>query len=1105
MEVPCYQTQSSITPLRARNVSTRDANQPEVDWRYVAIAWLLVAPQPGRDEEAAYIALGQHMAQAYAIAEEEEVCILRRPGGLVLVAGTPIMHEDDVERIVRAAWRLTHAIGRDFDGSQTIFAVQTGVSCGNAIASCAKTEDDSEIAVFGPPWDEALALARQASRGQIWVSEEIARVCRDAFAFNHGRDDALNSPAEPINPACQLLAPLPNQRADRLQPNMKPPLTGRDDELMRLHQYVQSLPPGQGSNIRIVGEAGIGKTRFLHEAGDLLESDGMQVLRGECLARRRTQAFAMFGSLLSYLLKLPKDQTEDSIRTLIERSVSDYLDGSKLGILIVQMIVGLRPTDDGLAHLRGLAPEQIQHEMFSTVYKIMAQLAAKKPLVLLLDDVQWIDPWSGELLEFLSSLIEGSPIIFVCAERTNWETPDDGFDREFDPLRDVQGLRIRLNSLSSLEAGRLLDRLTVVPLPHELRTYIVESSGGNPCHLEAFFRMLTETGDLQWNGKSWRLVAAPDLQPLRLPRSLESVIRSRIARLQKQERDLLRYAAVLGQPLTSRYLLTLTELSSVAASLKELHARGLLLYDDSTHCWRISHNSVEKVIYQSLLRSQRCKLHLRIAEALVATWNENREPHAGEIAHHYRQAGQFVEALEHFVVAGEWAARVRGTHEAISHFEQASDLITRLPETAVELRWRVFAGLGDAYRIAGEYRSSEGSLTSGLSLVRDAAVSPFYTAALLRRMGETRQAEGRLDSARTYFLHALTLQDTATNPAEHAEHFYCRLRIADTYFMQGDLQSASNEAHEALILAQQSLGRTEIAQAYNLLGGIAYRHGDLESSQSSALASLHTFQAIGAGWGVARAENNLGIVAVAAGRWSEASLHFSTSLRLSQELGNLAGIVIANQNLGLLHRDQGRLEEAADYLAAGLKIAEASHMDYHIISLTLGMTQTMLMRGEVDEAADLLQRGKKQAHAVGTRDLEAEAIYVESEYWYARTDWSRAEQLAQHVAALAAEIDHRRIAAAAWRLATRCALATGNVVRANQFHAKAEAALAQTSDRLEHGRIVFQAALLHRAENNQAEAQRCLVEAHAVFASLGAQRDLHDVERLQALVSTQSI
>lgn len=1099
MSVIRHQTPSIPISRRIQKVPSPTWLQSEVDRRRIAVACMVITPQAHTDDEGTYMTVSRIMKQAAAIAKEENVRLLRRPHGLLLVAGTPIMHENDIERATYAAWRLVHAITETVEYDQAMVAIRGGISCGDAVASCAETHDDSGLIVFGTPVDMAAALASSAAPGQIWVSAAIARQCAHAFSFDAMRCESSGAVGDTQEGACLLAAALAPPFVDGAQATAYAPLTGREYELMQAQQFVRSLPANQGGYLWVTGETGIGKSRFLAEISTWLEGEGIRVLRGECMARRQNQAFALFGSLLTYLLNVPQDVPEPDIRDYVAQIAAAYLDDNQLDLLTIQMIVGVAPDGAGRALLSGLSSEQLQQAMFSAVYRLFGRLSCQ-PLAFLLDNLQWIDPWSGELFKFLSSLTGSSRLIFFCAAEQDADTPqDDNILHLADPHA-ARSLHIHLAPLDARDSGRLLDRLTAVQLPADIRSQIIENSRGNPYHIDAYVRMLIESGDLARDGASLQVEAAPDLHLLRLPDSLEALIRSRFARLDKQHRDVLRFAAVLGQPFTSDFIAKLSAESQIEPVLDDLKDRGLLLYDPSAHTWRISHATTEHVIYQSLLSVQCSALHGQIAGLLLLFWGASLEPHAGEIAHHHLHAGNLAGALDFFVMAGEWAARVRGTREAISHFEQAAAVAAQLPESATELRWRLCTGLGDVYRIAGHYAAAERTLALGLGLASEAKLSPYHTAVLLRIMGEVMQAQGQPDTARTYFTSAQSLLSNAGDEmTAQRESIYCQLRIADTHFMQGELRLALDRAQEALACATRCSCQTEAALAQNMLGGISYRRGELESSLLFTQDAVETFRTVGFTWGVASAENNLGIIAVADGRWREAAAHFATSLDLCQKSGNLAGTVIANQNLGLLHRDKGEYEIAAYYLDIGRKIAEAHHMNYHVISLLLGMAQVQMTFGRSKDAQAALNEAKMRAQSVSAIDLTAEALYVEAEILSKQADWERALHVSQQAAICAAEIGHRRVEVAAWRLAARCALESDQLVWAKRFVAYAQSALALLSDRLESGRVQRCAGQVDIMDGLVECGKGRMLEASAIFAELGAMSDLSEVDLFLAI------
>lgn len=1086
-----YDLQLARTALHELQAGLTGEELPEGERRPAAIVWLNLSLSGTEDEEALFEAVALATRRLRAIAEDEGGRVVSRADGLLVIFGAPSVHEDDPERAANTAWRMSRYLAEASFDTEVTLEFRLAVSQGEVVAGELGHQSRADLVVQGEPVEQAQKLAQAAPAGKVWVTAAIRARTEHRFIFT-----AVEAAGGMASAVSKLERPRPQSGLARGLKGVKTQLVGRETPLTAMLGLTQSLQRGHGGVIWIEGEAGIGKSRLMREFAQAVTETGALVWSGQCSPQKTSQAFSLFSSLLRSMFELHAVDAPMQIQAKIEQICQTWPVGAQATQPYLEMLLGIRPSGQAGERLAGLEPDQLRQQTFVALRSLLKSLATEQPLVILLDDLHWIDPMSAELLLFLSNMITSLPVLFVCAQR--WEESGQNKDRalKVQSLHPAQTVRLFLDRLPRVESEQLLNQLvTGGGLPEELRTLILERSAGNPYYLEEFVRMLIERGYLREDGHGdWEMGPGFDPQSVPWPSSLEGLIRARLDALPDGWRLLLQWAAVLGRPFETALLESISGQDDLPDSLGRLEARGMLVHTASNDLWQFRHSLVENTVYRSLLKPHRKALHRRVAQVLEGRWAGVEEEHAEELAYHFSQAEEGAKALNYLVLAGERAASRYANEEARSYFEQAAELLVTQPEATDQLRWRIAAGLGDVYRFIAQYPESKAALETGLALVEGSDLSDLHRAGLFRRLGETAQKQGELDTARRHFATARSLlSEPADRPAQ-LETARTLTRLAWTHFLQGHFDQAHEAAEAGLVWAQQAGGLSELAMVENLLGGICYRQGNLELALGHTMKAMGLREQMGYTWGVAATSSNLGILAVAGGHWQRAREYFERSLALRQDVGDVEGVAIVHHNLGALYRDQGDLKQAEAHFRASLKVAEDFKMAYHIASGTLGLAQVLLLQGKVPAAQETLSTSLARAETIGAQDLLVEIYRVQAEILLTQSDWAEAIGLAQQSAGLAVKNGNRSQEAAAWRVVAECEMQRDQPQAAHKALAKAWRALNDVIDRLEAARVAAQAGRLCLYEGDTTQAKKYLHLARKIFKELEAHRELSCVE-----------
>jgi tetratricopeptide (TPR) repeat protein len=878
---------------------------------------------------------------------------------------------------------------------------------------------------------------------------------------------------------------------------LKTPFIGREKELFEMDHMSQVLNGETGGIIWIEGEAGIGKSRLMREFSKQVVKYHALVLGGVCSARHSEYAFSLFSDLLMQIFDIQQHYSPRQIHEQIDQKInlwSPELDETRP---FLEILMGVQPSGVQGERVTSLEPEQLRRQTFVAIHHLFSVLALRQPIVFILDDLQWIDSISADLLLYLSHLVVSRPILFLCAQRQNEISPFESTLARTRSMHSNQYIHLSINPLTITECRQLLDEfLASADLPDSFLSLIIQQSGGNPYFIEEFVRLLVEKDFLRLvRGK---LVANRTLQAdaLDVPASLESLIRARVDSLDISAKQLLQIASVIGHRFNSALLAQVAEREDNRLILSQLHTRGMLNPTMEEEYWEFSHPLIELIVYNSALRAQRRILHHRTAIALENRWRGSEDEHAEDLAYHFRKAEIYDRALNYLILAGERAAARHANEVAVSFFEQAAELLSAVPDVGDETRWRIIHQMGEVYQFIGNYDTSLAVLQSGLDLVQSALLSQAQRAGIYRRMGDTAHKKGDQEQAIEYLTQALEVigEPEDTHSIVEASLIYARLGWC--HFMRSDFESAKEAVMRSMQYAGRANNLTTLAMAENYLGGILFRQGDLEQAMHHTRTAMDYWQEIGYSWGVAAALSNLGILESVSGNWQAAFNSIKRSLDLRQKMGDIEGVAITNHNLGQLVRSLGDVQQAELYYRDSLAISRPFQMNWHAANSFAGLAQSLLCQGRIDEASESLQESFRLAQEINAPDVIVEAYCTLAEIQLAKDKLLEAEESAQSAVKLASQIGVSPLLATAWRLTSASLLRQGQIDSSRQALDKAWKALEAGPDRIEDGRLHAQAMLVALAADDVELARVHRSAAELVFKQLGASRDLSILEAI---------
>ena len=561
--------------------------------------------------------------------------------GMMAVFGYPHAQENDAERAVRAALGVQHALGEvnarnaPIGGPQ--LAVRIGLESGPVVV-----DDDGEV--FGAAPNIAARVQAAAEPGTVLVTSTVQRQVAGLFIVeDKGAHELRGAPAPVTLYRILRVSGGRRRRGARLLTSF----VGREEDLAILARCSERAFAGDGQFVLIIGEPGIGKSRLVEEfRGQLaerphswIEWSSSQLLRNTPLHPVLGWARARFGG--------PEVAPERRLAELESLLAALKLDPATLAPLLAPLVDIPVP----LERLPSLSPEEIRHRQLAAMVEWAIAGARNQPLVLVLEDLQWFDPTSIDLVRALSDRCAQAPILLLAMARLEFRPP-----WRSQPHHKV----ISLALLDEAQVQRIIAELAVRrTLSAEVMRRVSERASGVPLFVEEVTRLLLERGE------------AGGLQAI--PPTLQQLLAARLDRL-GEAREVAQIGAVLGRDFTYALLRAVGGIDHPAlqSALDRLADADLLISEGagSQANYRFKHALIQDAAYESLLKSSRQALHRRAAEILVG----QPEAAAAEpevIAHHFTEAGLDELAIEWWGKAGDQALRRSAFQEAIAHLGKA--------------------------------------------------------------------------------------------------------------------------------------------------------------------------------------------------------------------------------------------------------------------------------------------------------------------------------------------------------------------------------------------------------------------------------------------------
>jgi predicted ATPase len=560
------------------------------------------------------------------------------------------------------------------------------------------TGGHTEYAPVGHATNLAARMQSVAPAGSVVISDDTRRLVEGYFELRDLGLTEVKGISEPIN-VYEVTGDGPLRGHFELAARRGlTKFVGRSNELEQMRRTLELVLAGHGQIVATVGDAGAGKSRLVYEFKARLPSES-KVLEAYSVSHGKTSAYQPVLELLFGYFGIGDIDDKAERRAKIETRL-DALDPALNDILpYLFAVLGIQGASDPLAHM----DLQIKRRRtLEALKRIPLRESLNQPVVIIFEDLQWIDFETQALLDLLADAVANARVMLLVSYRPEYR--NEWGNKSY-------YTQLRLDPLGRESTEELLGALLGEAVEvGQLKRLIAQKTGGNPFFIEEIVQALFDEGALVRNGT---VKVARALSQLRLPPTVQAILASRIDRLAAENKDLLQTLAVMGResPLVLiRKIATRAhgELDQMLSALRE----GDFIYEQFASSgieYTFKHALTQEVAYNSLLIEQRKQLHERAAQAIESVFADNLDDHLADLAHHYSRGDNVSKAVEYLGRLAQQAWQRAAHTDAISNFSAAIALLQRLPDSS-QRTWQELLlqlGLGPALMAAKGYSAQE--------------------------------------------------------------------------------------------------------------------------------------------------------------------------------------------------------------------------------------------------------------------------------------------------------------------------------------------------------------------------------------------------------------
>jgi len=867
--------------------------------------------------------------------------------GIMALFGAPLAHEDHALRACYAALAMQDEMRRHRQklgqSEQSGLQIGVGMNTGEVVVRSIGNDLTIDYSALGHTTHLAARMQELTQPGQALMSSSTLRQVEGFVHVQPLGPTQVKGVSQPVSVYLLIGATAARTRVQAGAARGLTPLVGRDTEIEIFKKLVQRVIAGRGQILAMIGEAGIGKSRLVHEFTRHQLPPGWIVLEATSVSYgKATPYFPLIEMLRRYFQIADGAQAE----TVRERVVTHILELSSLlkdtippllsllGVLLDDKNIYPQPGRNSLSDAQDLGglimrfnsmdPQQRRRHIFDAINRLLVRESQGQPLLVVFEDLHWID---NETEAFLDDLMENVPMARILVlvnyrpEYTHgWAKKSYYTQLRVDPLQPTSTEQLLHHLL-----GRNED---LAPL----KALLVQRTEGNPFFAEESVRSLVETGVLTGEKGAYR--PALKINEIDIPSTVQNVVADRIDRLPTDEKHLLQTAAVIGVRVPFGLLRVVSQLpdDQFYECLAHLRSAEFLfetnLFPESEYTF--THALTTEVAYGALLQDRRTFLHAKIVDALEQIQGDNLQEYVEMLAHHALHGQLWDKAVPYFSQSGAKALVCSAFKEAVSFLEQGLKALEHVTDSRRKLEWAIDfrCQLRNALFLLGESKKLYQYLKEAENLAQTLG-DELRIGRVLNFLCSYAGLAGDPDAAVSYGRRALALRLVSADPSIGAvAHYY----LGAAYNKMGMYRDAIDVLTRGLKgvgpeLRHERFGTTVVI---------------------SVVCRSHLVQCL-----------------AATGDFDQGIRYGEEGIQIANEVEHSVSRIYANCSLGFLLLLRGECEKAIGLLDLSMKICQSAGIPVYIPFVASRLGAAYAIGGRIADALPYLQEGVGSSASVG--------------------------------------------------------------------------------------------------------------------------------------------
>jgi class 3 adenylate cyclase/tetratricopeptide (TPR) repeat protein len=966
--------------------------------------------------------------------------------GFMALFGAPIAHEDHAIRAIHSALAIQNAMtvysgelkkDRDID-----FKMRIGINTGTVVVGNIGDDLKMDYTALGGTVNLASRMEQIAQPGSVTIAEDTYKLVKDHFNFRSLGPLDVKGKKKRVS-VYEVISPKEEGKT-RLEISKERGFTrfiGRKREIEVLRDSFAKSKHGQGQAVTIVGDAGIGKSRLLYEFRKLLEHENILYLEGRCISYGKSMSYLPVIDIIKKRFRVDKLDTERTIRKKIEKGIDDIEPKLKGGIPFLYDILSIDSDDPSL---KSLDLRDKRKKTLETIKNIILADSTLRPLVVVVENLHWIDGASEEFISFLIDNLPSNQIMLILTTRPGYSVrwAERTYHNQIAP-----------SHLSDKEVGKMIKSiLGSEKVATDLIRLVADKADGIPFYVEEIIKSFSEGGIIV-KGKGGYLVSK-GIAEMDVPDTIQDVIMARIDRLEENLKGTIQYASVVGREFSYKLLKELMEIGDELQDYLTNLKGSELVYEKSIFPdleYRFKHTLTQEVAYESLLIKRRTQLHGKIGEIVEDLYGDKLEENYELLAYHYGRSPRDEKAVDYLILAADKSAKIYSSEDAIGYYGEALKRLHKMPDAVAnkENRVDIFIKQARVMRLMGRFKEYIKTLEKNLPIVEE--------------LGD-------------------------------------KNRLSEYYFKMGFYYSVMGELEDSIKYLTNSIKLAQVIKNERIIGLASARQGynywykaEFKKAIPIIRKGIEILEKLGDDYWLARSFQPLGACYWQMGDWDNSVSCMQKLLKKSEELSDNNLMVLANWSAALPHIGKGEWDIAIDYCERCLEMSPPPVF----AAFATGFLGTAYYKGgQLKKGIDCMEKAIHQSKSFGLKQQEAICTVPLAEAYLSISERERALETIKSALAVSTKAGFRHIEGMALRV-------LGEIYGSSNFHK----AKKHTEDSIkifkkigaknELAKSYFSLGRLYKEKGEKGKAKKYATQALQIFEKLGT---LHEPEKARKML-----